>query len=154
MESGPSPEQIRAVQDFMGFLCQCVSQTSFQFEQVTHCSSEEVDVLCDLAKRGPLMVKEVAQGLQGVGMSKLSRLLDQLEERGYISRSLNLEDRRSFHVSLSEPGKVLSEQFEQHMAALAEHTLRALTPIERLLLVELFAKVRATWSADPLEPRG
>jgi hypothetical protein len=30
-------------------------------------------------------------------------------------------------------------------AALAESIMRALTPIERLLLVELFAKIRANW---------
>ena len=84
-------------------------------------------------------------------MSKLTRLLDQLEEQGYISRSLNLEDRRSFHVSLTEQGKVLCERLEQQMAALAENIMRALTPIERLLLVELFAKVRANWGAESVE---
>jgi hypothetical protein len=31
--------------------------------------------------------------------------------------------------------------------------MRALTPIERLLLVELFAKVRANWSTDSVEQR-
>jgi hypothetical protein len=39
------------------------------------------------------------------------------------------------------------------MAALAENIMRALTPIERLLLVELFAKVRANWSTDSVEQR-
>jgi DNA-binding MarR family transcriptional regulator len=99
------------------------------------------------------VVKEIARGLQGVGMSKLTRLLDQLEDQGYISRSLNLEDRRSFHVSLTEQGKVLYEHLEQQMAALAENIMRALTPIERLLQVELFAKIRANWSAESVEQR-
>jgi DNA-binding MarR family transcriptional regulator len=86
-------------------------------------------------------------------MSKLTRLLDQLEAQGYISRSLNLEERRSFHVSLTEQGKMLCERLEQHVAALAENILRPLTPIERLLLVELFAKVRDNWSAESVEWR-
>jgi DNA-binding MarR family transcriptional regulator len=151
MESGLIPEQTRAVQDFMMFLGERMSQTNYQFEHAMHCSPEEVSVLYVLAERSPLMVKEVAQGLQGVGMSKLTRLLDQLEEQGYISRSLNLVDRRSFHVGLTEQGKVLCERLEQQMAALAQSIIRALTPIERLLLVELFAKVRANWSADTFE---
>jgi DNA-binding MarR family transcriptional regulator len=153
MESGPNPEQTRAVQDFMMFLGECMGQTNYQFEHTMHCSPEEVRVLYILAERSPLMVKEIAQGLQGVGMSKLTRLLDQLEEQGYISRSLNLEDRRSFHVRLTEQGKVLCEHLQQQMAALAENIMHALTPIERLLLVELFAKVRANWSADSVEQR-
>jgi DNA-binding MarR family transcriptional regulator len=151
MESGLNPEQTRAIQDFMMFLGECMSQTNYQFEHTMHCSPEDLSVLFALAERSPLMVKEIARGLQGVSMSKLTRLLDQLEEQGYISRSLNLEDRRSFHVSLTEQGKVLSERLEQQMAALAENIMRALTPIERLLLVELFAKVRANWSADSVE---
>ena len=151
MESELIAEQTRAVQDFMMFLGERMSQTNYQFEHAMHCSPEEVSVLYVLAKRSPLMVKEVARGLQGVGMSKLTRLLDQLEEQGYISRSLNLVDRRSFHVSLTEQGKVLCEHLEQQMAALAQSIMRALTPIERLLLVELFAKVRANWSTDTFE---
>ncbi len=67
--------------------------------------------------------------------------------------TFNLEDRRSFHVSLTEQGKVLCERLEQQMAALAENIMRALTPIERLLLVELFAKVRANWNTDSVERR-
>src|SRR5438270_5355264 len=151
MESGLIPEQSRAVQDFMVFLGERMSQTNYQFEHTVHCSPEEVRVLYVLAERSPLMVKEIARGLHGVGMSKLTRLLDQLEEQAYISRSLNLEDRRSFHVSLTEQGKVLCERLQQQMAALAENIMRALTPIERLLLVELFAKVRANWSAETFE---
>jgi DNA-binding MarR family transcriptional regulator len=148
MESGPTPEHTRAVQDFMMFLGEHMSQTNYQFETTIHCSPDEMRVLYTLAERSPLMVKEIARGLQGVGMSKLTRLLDQLEAQGYISRSLNLEDRRSFHVSLTEQGKMLCEGLEQQMADLAESILHSLTPIERLLLVELFAKVRANWSAE------
>jgi DNA-binding MarR family transcriptional regulator len=84
-------------------------------------------------------------------MSKLTRLLDQLEAQGYISRSLNLEDRRSFRVSLTEQGKMLYERLGQQIAALAESMLHPLTPIERLMMVELFAKIRANWSAESVE---
>ena len=136
------------------FLGEHMSETNYQFENAIHCSPEEMGVLYVLAERSPLMVKEIARGLQGVGMSKLTRLLDQLEAQGYISRSLNLEDRRSFHVSLTEQGKILCEHLEQQMAALAESMLRPLTPIERLMLVELFAKVRANWSAESVEQQG
>lgn len=133
------------------FLGEHMSQTNYLFETTIHCSPEEMSVLYVLAERSPLMVKEIARGLQGVGMSKLTRLLDQLEAQGYISRSLNLEDRRSFHVSLTEQGKMLCERLEQQMAALAESILRPLTPIERLMLVELFAKVRANWNTESVE---
>jgi DNA-binding MarR family transcriptional regulator len=153
MESGLNPEQTRAVQDFMMFLGERMSQTNYQFEHTMHCSPEEVSVLYVLAERSPLMVKEIARGLHGVGMSKLTRILDQLEEQGYISRSLNLEDRRSFHVSLTEQGKMLSDSLSQQIAALAESIMRALTPIERLLLVELFAKIRTNWSVNTHEQR-
>jgi DNA-binding MarR family transcriptional regulator len=150
-ESGLNPEQTRAVQEFMMFLGERMSQANYQFEHTMHCSPEEARVLYILAESSPLMVKEIARGLQGVGMSKLTRVLDQLEEQGYITRSLNLEDRRSFHVSLTEQGKLFTQHLEQQMAALAENIMHALTPIERLLLVELFAKIRANWSTKSIE---
>jgi len=82
MESEPNLEQIRAVQDFMMFLGERMSQTNYQFEHTMHCSPEEVSVLYVLAERSPLMVKEIARSLHGVGVSKLTRILDQLEEQG------------------------------------------------------------------------
>jgi hypothetical protein len=48
---------------------------------------------------------------------------------------------------------MLCDSLSLQMAALAESIMRALTPIERLLLVELFAKVRANWSANAHEQR-
>src|SRR5260370_1608250 len=121
MESGLNPEQTRAVQDFMMFLGERMGQTNYQFEHTMHCSPEEVRVLYILAERSPLMVKEIARGLQGVAMSKLTRLLDQLEEQGYISRSLNLEDRRTFHLTLTQQRKIPCEPLTHHMTPLTPH---------------------------------
>src|SRR5260370_8691202 len=112
MESGLNPEQTRAVQDFMMFLGERMGQTNYQFEHTMNCSPEEVRVLYILAERSPLMLKEIPRGLQGVAMSKLTRLLDQLEDQGYITRSLNLQDRGSFHVSLTHQRNLLHQHLD------------------------------------------
>jgi DNA-binding MarR family transcriptional regulator len=146
MEHVPDPQQIHAVFDFMMFLGQTLGHTTQHFEHETLCSPEETNVLRALSLRGPLMVKEIAQALPGMSLSKLTRVLDSLEEQGYITRTLNREDRRSFLIVPTEQGKLLDERFVHDIEGIAENILTPLTPTERLVLVELFAKIRANWS--------
>jgi DNA-binding MarR family transcriptional regulator len=109
------------------------------------CSYDEASVLRVLAQRGPLMVKQIAQALPGINLSKLTRILDSLENQSYITRTLNREDRRSFLVAPTEQGMQLLETFIRKLEGLGQGMLKALTATERLVLVELFAKIQANW---------
>src|SRR5215471_1660149 len=73
MEPAPEPQQIRAVFEFMMFLGETLGHTSRHFEDETMCSPEETSVLRVLSLHGPLMVKEIAQAVPGMSLSKLTR---------------------------------------------------------------------------------
>ncbi len=144
MDDGLELSQTRAVLDFMLFLNERLSRTSKLFEYETLCSPDEASVLSLLARRGPLMVKEIAQGMAGIDASKL--ILDSLEKHGYATRTLNRGDRRSFLVTPTEQGMQLLDAFTEHLKTLAQDVLVPLTPAERFILVELFTKIQANWN--------
>ena len=146
MEHDLDSSQTRAVLDFMLFLNDTLSRTSQHFEDETLCSPEEANIISLLSRRGPLMVKEIAQAMPGMDPSKLTRVLDSLEKQGYATRTLNREDRRSFLVTPTERGMQLLETFTAQLQGLAQGMLTILTPTERLVLVELFTKIQTTWS--------
>ena len=146
MEHDLDSSQTRAVLDFMLFLNDTLSRTSQHFEDETLCSPEEANIISLLSRRGPLMVKEIAQAMPGMDPSKLTRVLDSLEKQGYATRTLNQTNRRSFLVTPTERGMQLLETFTAQLQGLAQGMLTILTPTERLVLVELFTKIQTTWS--------
>lgn len=136
-------EQLLNVRDFIMFLGEKFKNSSEDFEDYTKCSMQEITVLKILANRGSSVVKDIAFRLNGISMSSLTRVLDHLEGDGYIERKLNKEDRRSFVIELSPKGRLLAEAYQHKFEQMAEATLEALTPAERLILVELYTKVRS-----------
>src|SRR6266568_746288 len=128
MDNDLESSQTRAVLDFMLFL------------------SDTLSVISLLTRRGPMMVKQIAEGMPGIDPSKLTRILDSLEKHGYATRTLNREDRRSFLVTPTERGRRLLDVFTGQLGDLAQDLLAALTPAERLILVVLFTKVQANWN--------
>jgi len=148
MEHDLDSSQTRAVLDFMLFLNDTLSRTSQHFEDETLCSPEEANIISLLSRRGPLMVKEIAQALPGMDPSKLTRVLDSLEKQGYATRTLNQANRRSFLVAPTGRGLKLLEAFTYQLLELGEGMLATLTPTERLVLVELFTKIQANWNAS------
>ncbi|MBW8844769.1 MAG: winged helix DNA-binding protein [Burkholderiales bacterium] len=72
---------------------------------------------------------------------QMTLILDRLQERGWVERERDANDRRALHLRLTPEGERLAEQ---SLAALqvAEQALdRVLSSGERLLLQELLAKV-------------
>jgi DNA-binding MarR family transcriptional regulator len=137
------PQQIDSVREFIMFVGQKLKKCTQSFENNRDLTKHEFSILFILGQKGPLIVKEIAQNLQDVSLSTLTRLLDSLEQKQYIERSLDQTDRRSFVITPTAKAKELMESFPQHMEALAKGILEGLTPAERLMLLELFSKVRS-----------
>jgi DNA-binding MarR family transcriptional regulator len=143
VEKPLDPEQLADVRDFIMFLGEKFKNSTESFEDFSKCSIQEITVLKMLAQRGPMVVKEIACRLNNVSLSSLTRVLDRLEENEYIIRNLNKEDRRSFRIALTDKGLKMAEAYQHKFEMMAEGVLEALTPAERLILIELYAKVRA-----------
>jgi DNA-binding MarR family transcriptional regulator len=132
---------------FIFFLSGRIEKQQWDFEQqMKGCHPEDVRVLfLWMEPRGPLMVKEIAEALNDVNLSTLTRILDRLEQHGYIRRMLNQEDRRSFRVVPTEQGQQTIKTFMQEWQSVAQGVLDVLTTTEQLVLIDLLTKVQDNW---------
>ncbi|HVM84786.1 MAG TPA: MarR family transcriptional regulator [Candidatus Binatia bacterium] len=93
----------------------------------------------------------------------LVRLLDRLEDAGWVERRPDPDDRRIRRLFLTETARPLMEQFEQLASETREASLAGLTAEERQQLVDLLMRVRGNLSgrdsakappeADELNPK-
>ena len=96
-------------------------------------SSSRLSVMSLLRRGGPSSPSALAQRLQ-VQPQSLSRLLNDLEARRFVSRSIDHEDRRRNLVTLTAEGLgALVSEAEERRTMLAEAIVRELTGTEREL---------------------
>lgn len=82
-----------------------------------------------LQKRGALTQSELSERLE-LGAASVGRLVDRLEERGFVTREQDPEDRRSYRLMLTKTAISLLEDLEGTSASLREDTLKSLTETE------------------------
>lgn len=143
-EQGLNPEQVNYVRDFIMLLSEKVRDSTQDFQGLSKISQPELLILHILSQHNSLMVKDIAAQLSDISHSTLTRMLDRLEVNGYIVRVLNRHDRRSFLIKLAPNGQELANSHNQLMGKMAQTMLEALTPVERLMLIELYTKIWAT----------
>jgi len=78
-------------------------------------SLPQLATLLLLDEEGELTIKQVTEIL-GRSVSATSRLLDQLVERGMVSRREDERDRRSKRIAITEKGRMLIATLEQRRA--------------------------------------
>jgi DNA-binding MarR family transcriptional regulator len=78
-------------------------------------SLPQLATLLLLDEEGELTIKQVTEIL-GRSISATSRLLDQLVERGMVSRREDEHDRRSKRIAITEKGRILIATLEQRRA--------------------------------------
>lgn len=74
----------------------------------------------------------------------LTRLLDKMQERGFLHRHSCPEDRRSVEISLTDAGRALSRPLRAISEQLTEVALSDLSDSEKTTLMTLLRRVRAT----------
>lgn len=79
-------------------------------------SEPEHSVLIVLRHRkGPVIARDVAEEL-GVSQAWVSRMLRRLEERGYVCREVNANDRRAATIRMTDSGcEVVDEYFPEQL---------------------------------------
>jgi len=122
-----TPEQGRRLLDLILF-CRKSCKELARWSELT---VEEFLCLGLLFVHPPSSVKELSRSL-GVNASQTSRILRTLEEKGLISRSLNVADRRVEDVTLTPRGLRVVEKLLDHAVTVAEHA----TSLARSTFVE------------------
>jgi DNA-binding MarR family transcriptional regulator len=70
-----------------------------------------------------------------VSGSRLTRILDGLSERGFLTRAIAVHDRRGITVTLSPKGIALSKRLEESYVAIHEEILRGIPKDQHATLV-------------------
>ncbi|MCX5536383.1 MarR family transcriptional regulator [Streptomyces sp. NBC_00006] len=91
-------------------------------------------VLANLKHRGPLAISELAS-IEGVQAQSLTRVVQELERQGRVTRSRSAVDKRRQDIVVTEVGvEALREHVRDGNAWLASALARSLSPAERGLL--------------------
>ena len=93
-------------------------------------SLPQMATLLLLDEEGELTIKQIAE-LVGRSVSATSRLLDQLVERGMVSRREDERDRRAKRVAITESGQALIATLEQRRAEAQIAVMEYLSAEER-----------------------
>ncbi|MBB6185049.1 MarR family winged helix-turn-helix transcriptional regulator [Oleiagrimonas soli] len=99
-----------------------------------------------LALDGPMCAGELARAVDH-DAGAMTRVIDQLETKGYVRRQPHEQDRRSLRIAVTDAGMATW----QHMAKAHERTLeraqQALSPAERVQLMDSLERVLAALRA-------
>jgi MarR family transcriptional regulator, organic hydroperoxide resistance regulator len=89
-------------------------------------SAGEVNALARLAGDSPVTVAQL-QAATGQRASTLTGILDRLERQGLVERATNPQDRRSFIVTLTEPGAAAAVLVRRTFADLERGALESVS---------------------------
>ncbi|MBI3547564.1 MAG: MarR family transcriptional regulator [Elusimicrobia bacterium] len=103
-------------------------------------STQEIQVLLALGRRGPLIMSDIAEGIQ-LSLSSVTGIVDKLEEKRVVQRERSGEDRRIVQAELTEEGRRLHKLALEGHIRMAQSMLQALDAKEQETLVALFKKV-------------
>jgi DNA-binding MarR family transcriptional regulator len=112
-------------------------------------SPSEIFALGELLEAGALSQQELGTRL-GLEKSTVSRLAAGLEQRGWLIREREPEDRRLFRLSLTGEGRSAARRVGNHLRSRHAQLLNELTPAEREgLTLGLTGLVRALKAHQP-----
>ena len=103
---------------------------------------------------GPLTPSQIGERLI-VSSATMTSLLDTLEQRGWVRRTPNPEDRRSLLIEITDAGRETTDRFIPGLHKLERRVMSALSKVERKELLGLLGRVLAGANeimTEPVEP--
>jgi DNA-binding MarR family transcriptional regulator len=83
----------------------------------------------------------------------MTRLVDTLENNGWVARTRSVEDRRIVHLALTDAGRVVALRCRDRVIERWNRWLKDWKPDEVTTLISLMQKLRATMEADAVDGR-
>jgi DNA-binding MarR family transcriptional regulator len=99
-------------------------------------SQGEAHILALLATSSPATISDLHRGLAHK-RSTLTSILDRLDQRGFITRAVGADDRRTFVITPTAAGRAAARRIHRHLADLEQAVGRRVTSGE----VSAFMKV-------------
>jgi DNA-binding MarR family transcriptional regulator len=136
------------LRSFTGFLLRRAYVTTAGIEQACigdDAHMREISVLIILDEFGAVSQREVAE-LTHVSPTVIVRLVDSLEDKGWVTRERNVEDRRSYALRLTTIGRTALRRLSLDLATSDQRLTSALSPEE---VLRLNAHLRRLLEGDP-----
>jgi DNA-binding MarR family transcriptional regulator len=105
-------------------------------------------VLKIIAKYGAQMPGDLARSMDH-NAGAMTRLLDRLEDKGYVRRQPHAEDRRALSIELTQAGQALWHTISECSERTQNVALQNLQTHERATLLDLLKRVRDTLEKSP-----
>lgn len=96
-------------------------------------------VLSYLAEGGKISQQDMSDAL-GIDRSEVVRLIDSLEQAGYVVRTRDSDDRRKYRLTITDAGRAERDQKDTLIAAANDRVFARLDPEERATLHRLALK--------------
>src|SRR5262245_8480300 len=90
-------------------------------------SQGESHILAQLAASGPATIADLHRGLAHK-RSTLPSILDRLVDRGFVTRTVGTDDRRTFLITPTAKGRRVARQVREHLDDLERSIARRVTP--------------------------
>ncbi|HET7267315.1 MAG TPA: MarR family transcriptional regulator [Oleiagrimonas sp.] len=103
----------------------------------------QVHALKHLRRLGPVSAGELARSL-GHDAGAMTRLLDQLEDKGYLKRKPDPKDRRALRIELTAAGKTLCRNLDGCSERVLDAAQTSLDSNEREHLIDYLQRILAT----------
>jgi DNA-binding MarR family transcriptional regulator len=114
-------------------------------------SLSEIYALGILAERAPLSQQDLGDAL-ALEKSSVSRLVQQMERKGWITRGRDEHDARLRLLSLTAAGAELAARLDEHMRVRHAELFAQLTPEEQAALLQGLTALRRALYRAPWRP--
>ncbi|NII11321.1 MarR family transcriptional regulator [Oleiagrimonas sp. C23AA] len=104
-------------------------------------------VIKRLATLGPMSASELARSLEH-DCGAMTRILDQLEHKGYLRRHKHAQDRRALRIELTDAGEAMWRHLDTINQNLIDRAQRDLDPSERKRLLDYLGRVLGALRSD------
>jgi DNA-binding MarR family transcriptional regulator len=140
--SRPEPDRLAVWRSFLAAHAAITQQLGQELQAERGLPLGWYDVLLQLHEAGGrLRMQELASALL-VHKSSLTRLVDRLEESGYVEREPCDEDGRGYNAVLTREGRdLLRRAAPTHLRGIQEHFASNLTDSDVIALQRVFAKL-------------
>ena len=115
-------------------------------------SLSEIYALGILAERAPLSQQELGDAL-ALEKSSVSRLVQQMEQRGWVTRERDARDSRLRLLRLTDEGMQVAKHLQRHMSEAHATLFAQLTPREQTALIDGLSALRRALQSTPWRPK-
>ncbi|WP_448530500.1 MarR family winged helix-turn-helix transcriptional regulator [Raineya sp.] len=106
-------------------------------------------ILWAIAKAEKPLSQQNLADLLKVDKATIVRIIDDLEQRGYIKRFLNEKDKRAYTLALGKKGERYIQDIQEGIRNLNEELLFNFSPREKEIFLELLRKAYQNLSQEP-----